>query len=198
MMRDAAPSTDPADGGAMSEVGTVTAEYIAADLRALAVPIDSLRPMPGNARAHGERSIAALAESLRTHEQRKPIVAKRIYRGLSHVVLAGNGTLQAARRLGWSYLAVTWFEGSDDEALAYSIRDNRTGDLSHFDGHQLAGLQTDGVDLLTLGWTGAELGDLLALAGADAVPTFEAAQPVGRLDALEKHCRTCRCREANS
>jgi ParB-like nuclease domain len=132
-----------------------TLRGIAPDLQRLAVAVSDLQPDPANAREHGERSITAIAESLRLR-QRKPIVAKRTYRGMSNVVLAGNGTLQAARRLGWSHIAVSWFDGTDDEALEYALRDNRTSDLSHFDNHRLAALQADGVDLLSLGWSGAE------------------------------------------
>src|SRR5688500_8549876 len=113
------PTTDSsADDGAMSVVGTVTAEYIAADLRARAVPIETLQHAPDNARRHAHADLWALADSLRLG-QRKPVVAKRTYRGLSSGVLAGNGTLTAARRLGWSHLAVTWFDGTDDEAREY-------------------------------------------------------------------------------
>jgi ParB family chromosome partitioning protein len=176
----------------------VETDHIAPDLRALAFPVTDLRPDDRNARQHGERSIAAIAASLLAHGQRKPIVAKRTYRGLSNVVLAGNGTLQAARQLGWRRIAVTWFDGSDDQALAYALRDNKTGDESHFDNQQLAALASEGVDLLSLGWRADELGDLLALADADAVPLFEPEQPVGRLDRLSPHCATCRCREPKS
>jgi len=198
-MRDMATSPDAADGGAPSVVGTVTAEYIAADLRALAVPIDSLRPMPGNARAHGERDLSAIADSLRAHGQQRPIVVAKTYRGTEHAIIAGSGTWQAARRLGWRWIAVSWFEGSDTDAAAYSVRDNRTSELSRFDASALTTLAADAdLDLLTLGWTGAELGDLLALSGADAVPAFEPERPVGRLDQLQPHCATCRCREVKS
>lgn len=169
-------------------------DHIAPDLRALAFPVADLQPDPANPRQHGERSIAAIADSLLAHGQRKPIVAKRTYRGLSNVVLAGNGTLLAVRLLKWSHVAVSWLDGSDDQALAYGLRDNKTSDSSHFDNQQLAALASEGVDLLALGWRADELGDLLALAGADVVPTFEPEQqPVGRLDRLSAHCATCCC-----
>jgi hypothetical protein len=200
MMSDTALSTDPADSGTASEVGAVTAEYIAGPLRGLAVAIDSLRPMPGNARAHGERDLSAIADSLRAHGQQRPIVVAKTYRGTERAIIAGCGTWRAARRLGWRWIAVSWFEGSDTDAAAYSVRDNRTSDLSRFNAPALAALSADAdLDLLTLGWTGAELGDLLALAGTDAVPRFEPEQPVGRLDQLQPHnCPMCRCREAKS
>lgn len=187
MMRDMAASTDPAVN---------VAPYIATDLRALAVPIDSLRPMPGNARAHGERDLSAIADSLREHGQQRPIVVARRYRDTENAIIAGCGTWMAAKRLQWRFIAASWFTGSDAEAAAYSVRDNRTSELSRFDASALTALALDAdLDLLTLGWTGAELGDLLALAGSDAVPDFEPQQPAHRLDQLAAHCPTCTCRQ---
>jgi hypothetical protein len=184
-----------ADDGVLSNVGTVTAEYIAADLRALAVPIDSLRRMPGNARAHCERDLAAIEDSLRAHGQQRPIVAARTYRGTEHAIIAGCGTWQAARRFGWRWIAVSWFEGSDTDAATYSVRDNRTSELSRFDESALAALAADAdLDLLTLGWTGAELADLLVSAPDAPVPHFEPVESAHRLDELQPHCRTCTCR----
>lgn len=188
------PANDrSADGGVMSVVGNLTREHIAPDLRALAVPIETLQRAPDNARRHADADLVALAESLRLHGQRKPVVAKREYRGMANVLLAGNGTLAAARRLGWSYLAVTWFDRSDDEAQAFAIRDNRTAELSAWDSGQLAGLAADGLDLLALWHDDAALADLLR---ADApVPRFEPAEAEHRLDQLQAHCRTCTCRQ---
>jgi hypothetical protein len=195
-----APAWEPfaetvlADGLAVSR-GTDLG-HIAPTLRPSVFPVADLTLDPRNARQHDARNIAAVAASLQAHGQQKSIVAKRTYRGLSNVVLAGNAAVLAVLAvLRWSHLAVSWFEGTDDEAQDYALRDNRCGDLSHFDNQLLAALASEGVDLLALGWRADELGDLLALADADVVPTFKAEQPVGRLDRLEPHCATCRCRE---
>jgi ParB-like chromosome segregation protein Spo0J len=197
---DLQPSATPARepfAGTVKGDGSALA-FIAPSLHALIVPIDSVQPMPGNARAHGERDLSAIAESLRDHGQQRPIVVKAEYRGTERAIMAGCGTWMAAKRLGWPFIAVSWFTGTDADAAAYSVRDNRTSELSRFDASALAALSADAeLDLLSLGWTGAELGDLLALADGDAVPHFEPVeQPVGRLDRLEPHCATCRCREA--
>lgn len=181
------------DAVAVSAVGAIT-EYIAADLRALAWPIDALQLAPDNARAHADADVYAVAESLRVHGQQKPLVAKRHYRGLSNVVIAGNGTLAAARRLGWSHVAVTWFGGTDDEAREFAIRDNRVAELSAWDAGQLAELAADGVDLLSLWHDDAALVDLLR--ENTPVPRFEPVEAGARLDALAAHCATCTCREA--
>jgi ParB-like chromosome segregation protein Spo0J len=187
------PSTDAVDDGGTSDIGTVTAEYIAPDLRALTFAIADLRLAPDNARAHADADIDAVAESLRLHGQQKPVVAKRTYRGIANAVLAGNGTLQAARRLGWTRLAVVWFSGNDHEAREYAYRDNLTQEKSRWDADQLRADADTGLDLLSLGFDGAMLADLL---GADApVPKFAPVETEYRLDELQPHCRTCTCRQ---
>jgi ParB-like chromosome segregation protein Spo0J len=193
MMRDMVASPDAADAGTRSGIGTVTAEYIAADLRPLAWPVDDLQPAPDNARLHDDADLSALADGLRLDKQQKPVVAKQHYRGLSNVVIAGNGTLQAARRLGWSHLAVTWFHGTDDEAREYAIRDNRLAELSNWSVSQLAALQAEGVDLLALWHDDAALADLLR--ESTPPPTFSPIEAEHQLDQLQPHCRTCTCRQ---
>ena len=59
---------------------------IGATLRPLAWPVDALTLAPDNARAHADADVEAIAESLRLHQQQKPVVAKRSYRGLPNVV----------------------------------------------------------------------------------------------------------------
>ena len=178
------------DDGLVTEIGTFT-EWIAADLRALAFPISELRLAPDNARAHADADIDAVAESLRLHRQQKPVVAKRTYRGLRNAVLAGNGTLQAAGRLGWTHLAVAWFDGTDDEARKYAYRDNLTQEKSRWDGAQLRADADAGLDLLSLGFDGVTLADLH---GKDApTPKFEPEASGHRLDELADNttCPAC-------
>jgi ParB-like chromosome segregation protein Spo0J len=70
----------------------------------------------------------------------------------SGVVRAGNGTLEAARQLGWETIdcVVTDLKGSD--AIAYAIADNRTAELAEWDDDvlaaQLNGLLADDDELL--------------------------------------------------
>lgn len=141
-------------------------------LMAVLVPLADLRQAPDNARRHSlDRDIPALMASLERFGQRKPIVAKAEYRGLPNVIIAGNGTVTAARRLGWRDIAVVWFDGSDDEARAYAISDNRTAELSAWDVGQLVALQADGLALRALWGDDADLGALLA--DAAPVPDFQ-------------------------
>ena len=148
----------------VTRIQTEILDYIAADLRALAERVDTLSPMPNNARLHDvQKDVPVLMESLRRFGQRKPIVATRAGRS----VIAGNGTLMASRQLGWTHVAVSWFEGSDEEARAYALADNRTAELSEWDleelSQQLAQLHDADANLpASLGWGEADLAPLLA------------------------------------
>lgn len=104
------------------------------DLLPLLVPLDSLVPDPGNARAHPERSLAALRASLRANGQHAPLVVQAEGR----VVRLGNGRLAAMKALGWTHAAAVVVEEGDVEASARAIADNRAGDLAIWDGEKLA------------------------------------------------------------
>lgn len=106
---------------------------IAPDLAHLARPIASLREDPRNARRHGKANLAAIAASLDRFSQVKPIVALD-----DGTVIAGNGTLVAARdELGWDQLAVVTFE-DEERARAFALADNQTALLASWDAEELA------------------------------------------------------------
>ena len=100
-------------------------DLIATPLRRHAVDIGTISEDPANLREHDERSLAALEASLRAFGQQKPIVVDG--RG---VVIAGNGTLAAARRLGWKRVAAIRSELAGVERVGFAIADNRIGELS--------------------------------------------------------------------
>jgi hypothetical protein len=103
--------------------------YISPDLRALAVPIDLFQPDPQNENKHDDRSIRAIAASLRELGQRSNISGN--VRGM--VIAKGNGTWRAAKSLGWEYIALVATDDDDDQHAAYRIADNRTAQFSDFD-----------------------------------------------------------------
>ena len=91
---------------------------IAEGLRGLAEPIGGLVPDPQNARTHDEANLASIAASLTRYGQRTPLVVNRAGR----VILKGNATLEAAKRLGWTELAVLWVKDDaylDGSKLSY-------------------------------------------------------------------------------
>lgn len=106
---------------------------IAAQLRTLAVPVESLRLDERNARKHSEENLRAIVFSLSRYGQQKPIVVDR-----DGVVIAGNGTLAAARSLGWSWIAASRTDLAGEEAKAFAIADNRTAELAEWENETLA------------------------------------------------------------
>ena len=108
-------------------------EHIETSLRPLAVPVARIQADPGNARRHPERNLAIIKASLRGFGQQKPIVIDA-----AGICLAGNGTLAAARALGWKHIAATRSALTGAEARAYSIADNRACDTSQWDDQELA------------------------------------------------------------
>jgi DNA modification methylase len=89
---------------------------------------------PRNAMDHDEASISNIAESLRRFGQRKNIVVTS-----DGVVKAGNGTLEAARRLGWTELAVGPAPPEEADARAYALADNQTARAATWNPDNLAG-----------------------------------------------------------
>ncbi len=99
---------------------------IAQDIKHLAVPIDSLKLDPVNARAHPTRNLEAIKESLTLYSQVKPIVVRKS----TKVIVAGNGTWEAAKALGWTHIAAILEDMTAVEAAGYGLADNRTAELA--------------------------------------------------------------------
>ena len=163
--------------------------HIAEQLQPLALRVSDLTPDPANARRHPTRNLEAIKNSLRLYGQRKPLVVRRD--GL--VVEAGNGTLEAAKALGWRHVAAVLVDDDPITATGFSIADNRTAELAVWDEEALAALlsdlQTEDLDLDGLGWSDEELSRLLG-----SVPAFEPTTPEDQhdLDKLApKPCPHC-------
>jgi ParB-like chromosome segregation protein Spo0J len=125
------------------------------------IEIDKLHSDPANARKHDERNIDAIAGSLIRFGQQKPVVIDR-----ANIVRAGNGTLVAAKSLGWTHLDCVRTPLDGSEAIAYAIADNRTAELAAWDDDTLAanlqGLLDDDAGLLvSTGFSEQEIDALL-------------------------------------
>ena len=134
------------------------------ELRIETVNINSLTPDPTNARKHDGKNLKAIASSLEKFGQRKPIVVTP-----DSIVVAGNGTLEAAKSLGWTQIAIartpvgwTW-----DQIKAFALADNRTAELAEWDvdtlKNQILELDANGWEIEELGFDikGIELPDNL-------------------------------------
>jgi len=111
-------------------------KYISESLRPLALPIASLVHDAANARKHNERNLEAIRQSLHRFGQRKPIIVQK--KGM--IVRAGNGTMEAAKSLGWTHLACNVIDEDSTDATSFAIADNRTAELAEWDEETLASL----------------------------------------------------------
>lgn len=117
------------------------------------IELEGLALDANNARLHSERNIRSICDSLSRFGQVKPIVVRVADDG--QTIIAGNGTAQAARELGWTHIAAVTFAGSLDEARAFAIADNRTAELAEWDLPELAAQMQE---LITSGWNLEEIG----------------------------------------
>jgi site-specific DNA-methyltransferase (adenine-specific) len=127
------------------------------ELRIETVNINSLTPDPANARKHDGKNLQAIAHSLEKFGQRKPICVTP-----DSIVVAGNGTLEAAKNLGWTEIVIartpvgwTW-----EQIRAFALADNRTAELAEWDdkilADQLLELDANGWELEELGFANLE------------------------------------------
>ena len=116
------------------------------------VQIDDLDLDPKNARKHDAKNLKAIADSLEQFGQRKPIVV------WGRTVVAGNGTMAAARTLGWKEIEIARVpdDWSADQVKAYALADNRSAELAEWDeqvlASQLLELQEAEFDIELLGF----------------------------------------------
>lgn len=112
---------------------------IADNIQSLAVNIELLHPLENNAR---RGNVDAIMASYNKFGQVKPIVAVAGDNG-SLTVIAGNHQLEAAKRLGWQQIAVSVVDLDSEDALAFSLADNRISDLGVTDSDLLYEMLTD-------------------------------------------------------
>jgi ParB-like chromosome segregation protein Spo0J len=89
--------------------------------------IADLIPDPQNARQHDDKNLKAIMGSLKEFGQRKPIVITE-----AGVIVAGNGTVEAAKRLGWTQIEAVEIpnDWTPDKIKAFALADNRTAELA--------------------------------------------------------------------
>ena len=156
------------------------------------IAIEQLLLDPNNARKHSERNLSAIAASLEKFGQRKPIV---IHNG---IVLAGNGTIEAAKSLGWKEIAAVEVpsEWDKETAKAYALADNRTAELAEWDENtlakQLLELEDKGWNINALGFDAPEL-DIPETQDEDEIPEppVEPITKLGDIWQLGRHRLMC-------
>jgi DNA modification methylase len=120
--------------------------------------IADLTPDPQNARQHDDKNLKAIMGSLKEFGQRKPIVITE-----AGVIVAGNGTVEAAKRLGWLDIEVVRVpsDWTDAQVKAFAIADNRTAELANWNQEvltsQLLELEAEGWELAEFGFESLEM-----------------------------------------
>jgi hypothetical protein len=124
--------------------------------------VADLKADPRNARTHPKVNLDSLVASLREFGQQKPVVINAEMQ-----IVAGHGLVEAAKQLGWEYVATLTTDLVTPELMAaYAIADNRTAELSEWEyrtlSEELKRLQIASPNLLAaLGWKDYELKALL-------------------------------------
>lgn len=127
-------------------------------LKIESIPIEKLTFDPSNARAHSDANLSAISQSLKEFGQRKPIVVNA-----DNVIVAGNGTVEAAKSLKWSTISVVRIpaDWSIEQQMAFALADNRSAELAEWDvtvlDNQLQELTFHEIDVQALGFAAVEM-----------------------------------------
>jgi ParB-like chromosome segregation protein Spo0J len=124
------------------------------------IPIDLLRPDPGNPRRISEEELESLTRSLRQFGFVQPVLARKE----DGVVIGGHQRLVAARRLGLKIVPVAFLDISIEQAHLLKLGLNKIG--GSWDEQLLARLLADlqaspEIDLSLSGFGDDEVRDLL-------------------------------------
>lgn len=152
------------------------------------VDIKDLRSDPKNARKHGDRNKKAIKASLEMFGAGRSLVLDK-----DGVIRAGNGTVEQAREAGFervmvvepdakTLVAVQRSDWTTEQAAAYALADNRSGELAEWDAGVLDEViqSLPGVDLESLGWSREEIESITSVFNVDAesdMPKLEGGEP---------------------
>jgi DNA modification methylase len=117
----------------------------------------------------------------------------------ANVIVAGNGTVEAAKDLGWSEILIvrTPIEWTPEQVKAYALADNRTAELAEWDekvlAEQLLELDSVGWDLKELGFETLEPPDNVEITQEDEIPDLpiNPTSKLGDIWQLGKHRLMC-------
>jgi ParB-like chromosome segregation protein Spo0J len=147
--------------------------------------IADLTPDPQNARQHDDKNLKAIEGSLKEFGQRKPIVITE-----AGVIVAGNGTVEAAKRLGWTHIETVKVpaDWSQDQVKAFALADNRTAELATWSPQVLAAqlieLESAGFEIAEFGFDKVEPPINPDLVADDNIPE-PPLEPITKLGCLE-------------
>ena len=101
-------------------------------MKVINVPINSIKPYENNPR-NNDQGVDAVAKSIKEFNWQQPIVVDK-----NMVVIVGHTRLKAAKKLGAEKVPVVIAENlTDEQAKAYRLADNKTGENAVWDNKKL-------------------------------------------------------------
>lgn len=126
-----------------------------------AVPIRQLKPWPGNPRRHGA-DIPGLIKSIEAFGWTNPVLVQE----KTHRIIAGHGRIEAAKAAGLTSVPCLYLDLTAQQAVAYTVADNRLAELSEWDlpalKTALAELDGQGFDVALTGFMDDDIDRMLA------------------------------------
>jgi site-specific DNA-methyltransferase (adenine-specific) len=149
---------------------------------------------PKNARQHDAKNLQAIEGSLKEFGQRKPIVITE-----AGIIVAGNGTVTAAKNLGWETIEAVRVpaDWTPDQVKAFALADNRTAELATWNSdvlnQQLDELEQAGFEVADWGFETPEVPIVDVETFEDEVPDFPDLPETGVGDVwkLGEHTLVC-------
>jgi DNA modification methylase len=149
---------------------------------------------PKNARQHDAKNLQAIEGSLKEFGQRKPIVITE-----AGIIVAGNGTVTAAKNLGWETIEAVRVpaDWTPDQVKAFALADNRTAELATWNSdvlnQQLDELEQAGFEVADWGFETPEVPIVDVETFEDEVPDFPdlPETEVGDVWKLGEHTLVC-------
>ena len=156
----------------------------------MSVKIDKVKNLERNARKHSPAQIQQIEESIKRFGFLSPIVIDE-----NNVCVAGNGRLEAARKLGLTEVPAIRAGGlPPDELRAYALVDNRLSETSEWDPAILKEELDDlmiklDMDLECVGFAPDEIESLV---GKLVTPIdIDDEKPPKEKEMMELHCPKC-------
>lgn len=152
------------------------------------IPIEQLKPYPGNARTHSPRQIKKLTKSMKRFGVISPIIIDS-----ENTIIAGHARFSAVNRLELTHVPVIRVEHlSEEEIRAYRLADNRLAEDAEWDNgllklelSALAELEID-FDVELTGFATPEIDILLGAATSDIEAKPDPAVPMIPRRAISK------------
>lgn len=92
------------------------------------LPLDKIIPYENNPRKN-DRAVDSVAESLKEFGPQSPIILDK-----NHVIICGHTRYKAAKKIGLAEFPCVIASGlSEEQAIAYRLADNKTGEQADWD-----------------------------------------------------------------